>query len=64
MTRFQLARAGDTAIESNLTEDPMDIGKPQRVVRVEPLEEPVPRETPAPAPEREPEKVPAAPTRD
>ena len=42
----------------------MDIGKPQRIVRVEPLEEPVPRETPAPTPEREPEKVPAAPTRD
>jgi hypothetical protein len=42
----------------------MDIGKPQRIVRVEPLEEPVPRETPAPTPERKPEKVPAAPTRD
>jgi hypothetical protein len=41
----------------------MDVGKPQRIVKVEPLEEPVPRETPAPAPEREPEKVPAAPSR-
>lgn len=41
----------------------MDIGKPQRIVRVEPLEEPVPRKTPAPAPERKPEKVPAAPNR-
>ncbi|HET8606827.1 MAG TPA: hypothetical protein VFL66_07325 [Gaiellaceae bacterium] len=41
----------------------MDIGKPQRIVRVEPLEDPVPRETPAPAPEREPEKVPTAPGR-
>ena len=41
----------------------MDIGKPQRVVRVEPLEEPVPREAPAPVPERQPEKVPAEPGR-
>lgn len=41
----------------------MDIGKPQRVVRVEPLREPVPREAPAPAPEREPEKTPALPAR-
>jgi hypothetical protein len=41
----------------------MDVGKPQRIVRVEPLEEPVPRETPEAPPEREPEKVPAAPSR-
>jgi hypothetical protein len=40
----------------------MDIGKPQRIVRVEPLEEPVPRKAPAPAPEK-PEKVPAEPGR-
>jgi hypothetical protein len=41
----------------------MDVGKPQRIVKVEPLEEPVPRETPTPVPERRPEKVPAAPSR-
>ena len=41
----------------------MDIGKPQRVVRVEPLREPVPRETPAPPPERVPDRTPAAPAR-
>ncbi len=41
----------------------MDIGKPQRKVKVEPLREPVPREAPAPAPAREPEKVPAGPGR-
>lgn len=41
----------------------MDVGKPQRIVRVEPLREPVPREAPAPPPARVPEKVPAAPAR-
>lgn len=41
----------------------MDIGKPKRIVKVEPLREPVPRERPEPAPTREPEKVPAEPTR-
>ena len=43
----------------------MEIGKPQRVIRIEPLENPVLAREPAPAkepvkvPEREPEKVPA-----
>ena len=41
----------------------MDIGKPQRIVKVEPLEEPVPRERPEPAPSREPKKMPAEPAR-
>ncbi len=41
----------------------MDIGKPQRIVKVEPLEEPVPRKAPAPPPERKPERVPAEPSR-
>ena len=41
----------------------MDIGKPKRIVKVEPLQEPVPRERPAPAPEREPQKTPAEPAR-
>jgi hypothetical protein len=45
----------------------MDIGKPKRIVTVEPIEDPIPRErpekAPAPAPveplPREPEKAPA-----
>jgi len=44
----------------------MEIGEPRRTIRVEPLEEPVPREVPEEQPERpaqpeprEPEKVPA-----
>jgi hypothetical protein len=37
----------------------MDIGKPQRVVRVEPLCDPVPRQVPAPVREPQPEKAPA-----
>jgi hypothetical protein len=41
----------------------MDIGKPQRIRRVEPVKEPVPeKETPAPPPEKapaEPVPVPA-----
>ncbi len=45
----------------------MDIGKPQRIVKVEPLVEPVPRERPAREHERErereAEKVPALPRR-
>jgi len=41
----------------------MDIGKPKRIVKVEPLREPVPRERPTPAPERAPERVPAEPSR-
>jgi hypothetical protein len=38
----------------------MDIGKPQRVIRVEPLRDPVPQKAPAPPPQRKPEKTPAA----
>jgi hypothetical protein len=42
----------------------MDIGKPERVVVVEPAENPVPLEAPAPAePEREPEPVSALASR-
>lgn len=43
----------------------MDIGEPQRIIRIEPVENPVPEKepvkTPEPekVPEREPEKVPA-----
>jgi hypothetical protein len=36
----------------------MDIGKPQRVITIEPIEDPVPREQPAPEPEREPVREP------
>jgi hypothetical protein len=39
----------------------MDIGKPQRIVRVEPLRDPVPRTEPAPPPEPRPQKTPIAP---
>ncbi|MFN2593863.1 MAG: hypothetical protein ABR579_03115 [Actinomycetota bacterium] len=37
----------------------VDIGKPERVVIVEPAEDPVPKEQPAtpPEPERDPERV-------
>jgi hypothetical protein len=39
----------------------MDIGKPQRIVRVEPLRDPVPRKVPAPPPPApRPGKTPAA----
>jgi hypothetical protein len=39
----------------------MEIGKPRRTVRVEPLEDPVPRELPEEPPEREPAEVPRGP---
>jgi hypothetical protein len=40
----------------------MDIGEPERIYTVEPLEDPIPRRAPSlppepPEPEREPEKV-------
>lgn len=38
----------------------MNIGKPKRVITVEPLQDPVPRRAPAPTPQRE---EPARPTR-
>lgn len=41
----------------------MDVGKPKRIVKVEPLRDPVPRERPSAPPEREPRKVPAEPRR-
>jgi hypothetical protein len=37
----------------------MDVGKPQRIVRVEPLRDPVPRKAPSPPPVRRPEQAPA-----
>ncbi|HSC49821.1 MAG TPA: hypothetical protein VLD16_06100 [Gaiellaceae bacterium] len=39
----------------------MEVGKPQRIHRVEPIKEPVPSKAPPAEPERrvEPEKVPA-----
>lgn len=36
----------------------MEIGKPERVVIIEPIEDPVPKREPAPAPEREPAQAP------
>jgi hypothetical protein len=49
-----------------MLEQPMEIGEPKRTIVVEPLEDPVPRETPrepdeqlAEPPPRDPEKVPA-----
>jgi hypothetical protein len=39
----------------------MDVGKPRRTIKVEPLKDPVPRETPAPAPSEEPRKTPDRP---
>jgi hypothetical protein len=39
----------------------MEIGKPRRTVRVEPLEDPVPRELPEEPHEREPAEVPREP---
>lgn len=42
----------------------MQIGEPKRIVTVEPIEDPVPREVPAPGePAEEPEKVPSEPER-
>jgi hypothetical protein len=38
----------------------MEIGKPERQITVEPLEDPVPREMPA----EEPERAPAEPERE
>jgi hypothetical protein len=32
----------------------MDIGKPKRIVRVEPIRDPVPRQAPSPAPQPAP----------
>jgi hypothetical protein len=39
----------------------MDIGKPRRTVTVEPVEDPVPRESPVEPPEREPADPPREP---
>jgi hypothetical protein len=40
----------------------MDVGEPQRIYTVEPLEDPVPREVPVPdGPAEEPDEQPAAP---
>lgn len=43
----------------------MDVGKPQRVIYVEPLELPEPlRQDPVPEPEREPTTVPTEPEKE
>jgi len=39
----------------------VDIGKPQRTFTVEPIEDPVPRESPAPPPEEAPAEAPPEP---
>ena len=39
----------------------MEIGEPKRVIVVEPLEDPVPREAPPREPGGEPERAPAEP---
>jgi hypothetical protein len=36
----------------------MDIGKPKRIVRVEPIRDPVPRQAPVPAPAPQPAPTP------
>lgn len=39
----------------------MEIGEPRRIIIVEPLEDPVPREAPATEPDREPLETPEEP---
>jgi len=47
----------------NRKEPVMEIGKPERVITIEPVKEPIPKREPAPEPDRdpvrEPEKAPA-----
>jgi hypothetical protein len=40
----------------------MDIGEPRRIITVEPVRDPVPRERPAPAPDRQPAEPAPVPT--
>jgi hypothetical protein len=42
----------------------MEIGKERRIVRVEPIEDPLPRETPAPSPEKAPAEPLESPERE
>jgi len=42
----------------------VNIGKPKRVIEVEPVSTPVPEVLPDPMPEREPEPAPAEPGRE
>jgi hypothetical protein len=44
--------------------DPMEIGKPQRVVTVEPVRDPVPREAPAKEPRKQPRERPKVPEKE